>query len=136
MDIRPRTTMKNIYGLAAAAALVATPAAFASAADAPPESAAPAGATAPTIAPGARYQLVDANGNVVGELVSETGTRLRLRPIGVTTAVRNAPKTAAPARSDRAFHPDYSRALTTGQMSAAWQTEWDRINPPIVTGGG
>jgi hypothetical protein len=87
--------------------------------------------------PGTHYQLVDARGNVVGELVSETGTRLRLRPIGTTTtALRTAQKPAPSNRSSSTFHPDYSQALTTGQMSAAWQAEWDRINPPFATGGG
>jgi len=39
-------------------------------------------------------------------------------------------------RADRAFHPDYSKALTAEQMTRAWQNELDRINPPVVTGGG
>ncbi len=39
-------------------------------------------------------------------------------------------------RSDRTFRPDYSRALTVDQMNRAWQAELDRINPPVVTGGG
>ena len=121
--------MKTIHALAAAAALVAMPAAFASAADAPP------GAPASLIVPGAHYQLVDAHGNVVGELAGETNTRLQLRPIGTTTALRNAPHAPATA-SSAAFRPDYSKALTSGQMSAAWQAELDRINPPFVTGGG
>ena len=123
--------MKNIYALAAVAAVVAMPAAFASAADAA------SGATASSlIVPGAHYQLVDARGNVVGELVSETGTRLQLRPIGATTAIRTAQKQPLPTTADTTFHPDYSKALTSGQMSAAWQAELDRINPPFVTGGG
>ena len=136
MNNRPGTTVKPIRLLAAVAALVATPAAFASAADAPSNTAAPLDASSSIIAPGARYQLIDTNGNVVGELVSESGARLRLRPIGVTTAVRTAQKPALPRTADRAFHPDYGKALTPGQMSAAWQAEWDRINPPFITGGG
>jgi uncharacterized protein YcgI (DUF1989 family) len=119
MNTRRRTALKNIHVLAATAALVATPAAFASAADTPSEPVAPAATTASLITPGARYQLVDANGNVVGELV-----------------LRRAPKPALPATLDRAFHPDYTKSLTIGQMSAAWQAEWGRINPPVVTGGG
>ena len=39
-------------------------------------------------------------------------------------------------RADRTFHPDFSRALTVDQMNRAWQNELDRINPPVVTGGG
>jgi len=44
--------------------------------------------------------------------------------------------TAVDRRADRTFHPDYSNALTVDQMSRAWQKELDRINPPVVTGGG
>jgi hypothetical protein len=39
-------------------------------------------------------------------------------------------------RTDRTFHPDYSRALTVDQMNRAWQNELNRIDPPVVTGGG
>ncbi len=130
MSIRQCTTVKPIHVLAAVAAIVATPAAFAAAADASSD------ATASPIVPGARYQLVDVRGNVVGELVTESGTRLQLRPIGTTTALNSAQKQTLPAAADRVFHPDYSKALTPGQMSAAWQAEWDRLSPPPVTGGG
>jgi hypothetical protein len=34
------------------------------------------------------------------------------------------------------FHPDYSRALTVEQMTAAWNAEIDRVFPVPVTGGG
>lgn len=44
--------------------------------------------------------------------------------------------TARDPRADRTFHPDYSKALTVDQMTRAWQNELDRINPPVVTGGG
>jgi len=37
---------------------------------------------------------------------------------------------------ERTFHPDFSHALSVDQMVHAWQAELDRINPPIVTGGG
>jgi len=121
MSTEKKTVVKkSIYALALAAAIVATPAAFASAADTPPAT---------------RYLLVDMNGNVVGELVSESATPVRLRVIGISTA----PRSAGPApdtRSDRSFHPDYSKALTPGQMSAAWQAEIDRLFPPPLTGGG
>lgn len=127
----------SIYALAIAAAIVATPAAFASAApDAPTD--APNGATATSAAiatPGTHYVLVDLHGNVVGELVSESATQVRLRVIGISTAARAAVP-APDARNDRAFHPDYSKALTPGQMSAAWQAEIDRLFPQPVTGGG
>ena len=47
-----------------------------------------------------------------------------------------ATATALDRRADRSFHPDYSKALTVDQMIHAWQNELDRINPPVVTGGG
>jgi hypothetical protein len=89
---------------------------------------------APIIAAGTHYDLVDAQGNVVGELVSESATRVRLRIIDVTPirAVRSVP----PAQPDREFHPDYRGALSVGQMSAAWQAEIDHLFPPPPTGGG
>jgi len=43
---------------------------------------------------------------------------------------------ASTAQAGRSFHPDYSRALTVDQMNRAWQAELDRLNPPVVTGGG
>ena len=114
--------MKNsIYAFAIAAAIVATPAAFA--------------AAAPDAPPGTHYVLVDMQGNVVGELVSESATQVRLRVIAVSSAARAA-VTAPDTRRDRTFHPDYSKALTPGQMSAAWQAEIDRLFPQPVTGGG
>ena len=133
--------MKNpIYALAAIAAIVATPAAFASAADAPADSAATSAAVSTTPAatlatPGAHYTLVDAQGHVVGELVGETASRVRLRVIGVAGTARVAAPAPDP-RADRTFHPDYRNALTPGQMGAAWQAEIDRLFPQPVTGGG
>jgi hypothetical protein len=129
--------VKNpIYAIALAAAIVATPAAFASAADAPSDAPSNTAATSAAIAtPGTHYVLVDMNGNVVGELVSESATRVRLRVIGISNAARAAVP-APDARNDRTFHPDYSKALTPGQMSAAWQAEIDRLFPQPVTGGG
>ena len=44
--------------------------------------------------------------------------------------------TSTPAPTDATFHPDYSKALTVEQMSAAWQAELDRLFPQPVTGGG
>jgi hypothetical protein len=43
---------------------------------------------------------------------------------------------AGVASRDRAFRPDYSHALTVEQMTKAWNDEWNRIDPPVVTGGG
>jgi hypothetical protein len=37
---------------------------------------------------------------------------------------------------DRTFHPDYSRALTVDQMSAAWNAEIDRVFETPIAGGG
>jgi phage tail tape-measure protein len=43
--------------------------------------------------------------------------------------------TPAP-RTETTFRPNYDRALSVGQMSAAWQAELDRLFPQPVTGGG
>jgi hypothetical protein len=37
---------------------------------------------------------------------------------------------------DRKFHPDDSKALTPGQLTAAWNAEIDRVFETPVTGGG
>ncbi len=55
-------------------------------------------------------------------------------PIRTTSAGR-ATAIASPRR-DRAFHPDYSHALSAEQMSRAWTEEIERLSPPVVTGGG
>jgi hypothetical protein len=124
------TLVKNIHLLAAVAVLVATSAAIASAAEATSEG------PAPFAVPGTHYDLVDAQGNVVGELVNESATRVKLRVIGVTNVQHAAPQRTVSRRADSTFHPDYSTALTPGQMSAAWQAELDRLFPQPVTGGG
>jgi len=127
----------SIPALAAIAALIATPAAFASAAetDTAPVPAATTD-TAALATPGTHYTLVDSNGAVVGELVSESASRLKLRIIGITNAPRRTIPTASTTTTDRTFHPDFSNALTPGQMSAAWQAEVDRLNPQPIAGGG
>ncbi|MBV8748074.1 MAG: hypothetical protein JO103_00010 [Candidatus Eremiobacteraeota bacterium] len=127
----------SIPTLAAIATLIATPAAFASAAetDTAPLPAATADTTA-LATPGTHYTLVDAHGDVVGELVSESASHLRLRIIGVANAPRRTIPAASTATSDRTFHPDYGTALTPAQMSAAWQAEVDRLIPQPLTGGG
>jgi hypothetical protein len=102
-----KTVVKRATLATTVAALVALPSAFALAADGT------ASDRAPIIAAGAHYDLVDARGNVVGELVSESATRVRLRIIGAT-AVRPAP-VVLPAQLDRAFHPDYRGALSTSR---------------------
>jgi hypothetical protein len=88
------------------------------------------------VAVGAQYLVVDAEGRVVGTLVTDSPVTSQMRVIGIT----NAPRAGTPQQpekpADRTFHPDYSRALTPDQMTRAWQDELDRINPPIVTGGG
>ena len=128
MSTPQSTVVRRVVLATTVAAFVALPSAFAVAADAAPAD------RAPIIAAGTQYDLVDAQGNVVGELVSESATRVRLRVIGVT-AVRSAP-VVQPAQPDRAFHPDYRGALSAGEMSAAWQAEIDRLFPPPPTGGG
>ena len=82
-----------------------------------------------------QYTVIDDQGHVVGTLVTDTPVTTPMRVIGISNAARGT----APApdrRADRTFHPDYSKALTIDQMGRAWQDELDRINPPIVTGGG
>jgi hypothetical protein len=95
-----------------------------------------AAAAAMLVALGAQYLVVDAEGRVVGTLVTDSPATSQMRLIGIT----NAPRTATPqlrdTQTDRTFHPDYSKALTPDQMTRAWQSELDRINPPVVTGGG
>lgn len=56
----------------------------------------------------------------------------------LTTLGPQVPAVAVQANPhvDRTFHPDFSHALSVDQMERAWQAELDRINPPIVTGGG
>lgn len=46
-----------------------------------------------------------------------------------------APRTMEAGR-DRSFRPDYSRALSVGQMEAAWQREIERLFPSLMAGGG
>jgi hypothetical protein len=87
------------------------------------------------VALGAQYTVVDDQGRVVGTLVTDTAPASQMRVIGITNTTRS--KVPAPDRqADRTFHPDFSHALSVDQMSRAWQDELDRINPPIVTGGG
>lgn len=94
-----------------------------------------AAAIATFVALGAQYTVLDAQGNVVGTLVTDTPPTAQMRVIGITNAGRG--KAPAPAgQVDRTFHPDYSKALSVEQMTRAWHDELDRINPPIVTGGG
>ena len=92
-------------------------------------------ALAALVAAGTQYTVVDAQGHVVGTLTTDAPvtTSAQMRVIGIAKAARPA-DAAAPA--DKAFHPNYTHALTVEQMSRAWQDELDRLNPPIVTGGG
>ena len=129
MNKHAGTIVKSATLMAVVAALVATSAPFADAAEAATDG------ISPLAVPGAHYELVDSQGNVVGELVSESATRLRLRVVGVTT-VQRMPQPAVPPRADATFHPDYGKALSVGQMSAAWHAELDRVFPQPVTGGG
>jgi hypothetical protein len=114
--------MNKLLTTVALAALVALPAIAATAAET-------------TTAP-ARFTVIDADGRVIGELVTARGETLRLRVIGNAAAVAQPLIPAKDLRTDRTFHPDYSHALSAGQMSAAWQAELDRLFPPVVTGGG
>ncbi len=95
-----------------------------------------AAAAALLVAVGAQYLVVDAEGRVVGTLVTDSPAASQMRVIGITNAARAGTPQQPDRQADRTFHPDYSRALTPDQMTRAWQDELDRINPPIVTGGG
>ena len=92
-------------------------------------------AGAMVIALGAQYTVVDADGRVVGTLVTDSPAALQMRIIGITNA-RPAPPQQPDRRTDRTFRPDYTNALSADQMTRAWQNEADRINPPVVAGGG
>ena len=83
-------------------------------------------------APDVHFTLLDTDGHIVGELVAEQPGQLRLHAIGSTRAA--TPGTEP--RLDRTFHPDFSRALSPGQMQSAWQSELDRLFPPMMAGGG
>lgn len=63
-------------------------------------------------------------------------SRLQKNAAGIS---RVATPPATPADNsgiDRTFHPDYSRALTVDQATAAWKAEIDRVFETPVTGGG
>jgi hypothetical protein len=60
----------------------------------------------------------------------EMSTIGSVRSIAAPTSMRTDPG------SDRVFHPDYSRALSVEQMTAAWNAEINRLFPVPITGGG
>jgi hypothetical protein len=95
-----------------------------------------AAALATFVVLGAQYSVVDTEGHIVGTLVTDTPAVSQMRIIGITTAARGKTPAQPDRSSDRTFHPDYSRALTVDQTTRAWRDELDRLNPPIVTGGG
>ena len=88
------------------------------------------------VALGAQYTVVDDQGRVVGTLVTDTAPASQMRVIGITNTTRSKVPAQPDRQADRTFRPDYSHALTVDQMTRAWQNELDRINPPVVTGGG
>lgn len=92
-------------------------------------------AFAVAVAAGTQYTIVDAQGRVVGSIVTDTPVN-QLRVIGVTSAGRITTAPQPDPGADRAFHPDYTKALSAEQLSRAWQAELDRLAPPLVTGGG
>ena len=94
-----------------------------------------AAAGAVMLALAAQYTVIDADGNIVGTLITDAPPASQLRVAGLADAARKAPQ-KDDQRKDRAFHPDYAKALTVDQAVRAWQSELDRLNPPVVTGGG
>ena len=54
-------------------------------------------------------------------------------------AISNVPKPPSKrdeSRTDRTFHPDYSKALTPDQMQAAWNAEINSVFQTAISGGG
>ncbi len=92
-------------------------------------------ALAAFVVAGTQYTVVDSQGSVVGTLTTDAPVAMssQMRVIGIAKAARPA---VGAAPTDKAFHPNYAHALTVEQMTHAWQDELDRLNPPIVTGGG
>ncbi len=88
------------------------------------------------VATGAQYTIVDGQGHVVGTLVTDGAVTSQVRVAGMAGAGRAKRPAQTDSPPDRAFHPDYSRALSADQMTRAWRDEADRLNPPFVTGGG
>ncbi len=93
-------------------------------------------ALAAAVAAGTQYTVVDAQGHVVGTLVTDGAVAARMRVAGLAAAGRAKQSTQSDSPPDRTFHPDYSRALSTDQMARAWRDEADRLAPPVITGGG
>jgi len=85
---------------------------------------------------GAQYTVVDSEGNVVGTLVTDTPATSQMRVIGISKAAPGKTPAQPTRQPDRTFHPNYSGALSVDQMTRAWHDELDRINAPVVTGGG
>jgi hypothetical protein len=54
----------------------------------------------------------------------------------VASIVSSPPTVPTDPETDRVFQPDYSRALSVEQVTAAWNAEINRIFPVPVTGGG
>lgn len=88
------------------------------------------------VALGAQYTVVDDQGRVVGTLVTDTAPTPQMRVIGITNTTRSKVPAQPDRQADRTFRPDYSHALSADQMTRAWHDELDRLNPPVVTGGG
>jgi hypothetical protein len=66
----------------------------------------------------------------------DSGVTPQTRTIGTVRSTAGPPSTRSELGSDRAFHPDYSHALSVEQMTAAWNAEIERLFPVPVTGGG
>ena len=64
------------------------------------------------------------------------GVPPQMRTIGTVRKTSAPPSVRTAPASDRVFHPDYSRALSVEQLTAAWNAEIERLFPVPVTGGG
>ena len=82
-----------------------------------------AGTPAALGARGATFTLVDSQGRVAGELVTEGNNQFRL----ITATPARSVQPATPAPSAATFQPNYVKALTPEQMSAAWHAEFKKF---------
>jgi hypothetical protein len=81
---------------------------------------APSSAVAQLAMSGARFTVIDQNGNVVAVLASGGSDTLVLRRIGTA-------KAAAAIATPRTFHVDDAKALTTQQADAAYHAAYDEF---------
>jgi hypothetical protein len=67
---------------------------------------------------------------------AQIASRMRDTKVVGISNVPNPPSNQDESGTDRSFHPDYSNALTSDQMQAAWKAEFDRVFQTPISGGG